>query len=42
MKKKLLTLLLGTALVMGLAACGGGDDEREWTRERTGTDTATR
>jgi cytochrome c551 len=27
MKKKLLKMLLGTALVMGLAACGGGDDE---------------
>ncbi|OIK16361.1 cytochrome C551 [Bacillus sp. MUM 116] len=26
MKKKLLTLLLGTSLVMGLAACGGGTD----------------
>lgn len=31
MKKKLLTLLMGTSLVMGLAACGGGSD----------TDTAT-
>lgn len=27
MKKKLLTLLLGTSLVMGLAACGGGGDK---------------
>jgi cytochrome c551 len=27
MKKKLLKMVLGTALVMGLAACGGGDDE---------------
>jgi cytochrome c551 len=27
MKKKLLKMLLGTALVMSLAACGGGDDE---------------
>jgi cytochrome c551 len=27
MKKKLLKMLMGTALVMGLAACGGGDDE---------------
>jgi cytochrome c551 len=27
MKKKLLSVLLGTALVMSLAACGGGDDE---------------
>jgi cytochrome c551 len=25
--KKLLKMLLGAALVMGLAACGGGDDE---------------
>ncbi|MDN3019042.1 cytochrome c [Paenibacillus sp. BSR1-1] len=27
MKKKLLTLLMGTSLVMGLAACGGGSDD---------------
>lgn len=27
MKKKLLTLLMGTSLVMGLAACGGGEDD---------------
>ncbi len=27
MKKKLLKMLFGAALVMGLAACGGGDDE---------------
>lgn len=27
MKKKLLTMLLGTALVLGLAACGGGNDQ---------------
>ena len=33
MKKKLLTVLMGTTLVMGLAACGGGDDDK-------GTDTA--
>lgn len=33
MKKKLLTLLTGTALVMGLAACGGGNTDK-------GTDTA--
>jgi cytochrome c551 len=33
MKKKLLTLVIGTSLVMGLAACGGGSDK--------GTDTAT-
>lgn len=26
MKKKLLALLMGTTLVMGLAACGGGSD----------------
>ncbi|WP_042463030.1 cytochrome c551 [Neobacillus dielmonensis] len=27
MKKKLLTILIGSAFVMGLAACGGGDDK---------------
>ncbi|SDM71060.1 cytochrome c551 [Bacillus sp. OK048] len=27
MKKNLLKMLLGAALVMGLAACGGGDDK---------------
>ncbi|WP_462410985.1 cytochrome c551 [Neobacillus sp. Marseille-QA0830] len=27
MKKKMLTLLIGTAFVMGLAACGGGNDK---------------
>jgi len=27
MMKKFLTLLLGTSLVMGLAACGGGDNK---------------
>ncbi|MEH7075733.1 cytochrome c551 [Neobacillus drentensis] len=37
MKKKLLTFLMGTALVMGLAACGGGDKD---TGKDTGTDTA--
>ena len=26
MKKKAVTLLMGTSLVMGLAACGGGSD----------------
>jgi cytochrome c551 len=31
MKKKLLTLLLGTSLVMGLAACGGGNDDTKDT-----------
>ncbi|WP_342433971.1 cytochrome c551 [Neobacillus sp. FSL H8-0543] len=35
MKKKLLKMLLGTALILGLAACGGGDDEAG-----KGTDTA--
>jgi cytochrome c551 len=35
MKKKLLTLAMGTALVMGLAACGGGSDT-----SKKGTDTA--
>ncbi|MCL6570365.1 MAG: cytochrome c [Bacillus sp. (in: Bacteria)] len=29
MKKKLLTVLMGTALVMGLAACGGGADDKD-------------
>lgn len=29
MKKKLLTLLFGTSLVMGLAACGGGDGGKD-------------
>ncbi|MCM3763404.1 cytochrome c551 [Neobacillus niacini] len=28
MKKKLMTLFMGTALVMGLAACGGGGDDK--------------
>lgn len=27
MRKKLLALLMGTSLVMGLAACGGGSDK---------------
>ncbi|PLS04352.1 cytochrome c551 [Neobacillus cucumis] len=35
MKKKLLTLLLGTSLVMGLAACGGGGD-KDTTKKDTG------
>ncbi|WP_040204188.1 cytochrome c551 [Neobacillus jeddahensis] len=39
MKKKLLTLLLGTSLVMGLAACGGGDDESA-DKDNGGTETA--
>ncbi|MDQ1144364.1 cytochrome c551 [Bacillus sp. SORGH_AS 510] len=39
MKKKLLTLLLGTSLVMGLAACGGGNDKTKDTGNGT-TDTA--
>ncbi|MDR4949449.1 cytochrome c551 [Neobacillus cucumis] len=37
MKKKLLTLLLGTSLVMGLAACGGGKDNSSSTKKDTGT-----
>lgn len=43
MKKKLLTLLLGTSLVMGLAACGGGTDTSKNNNKGTsgGTDTAT-
>ena len=45
MKKKLLTLLMGTALVMGLAACGGGNDDTakdtsKDTSKDTGTETA--
>ncbi|MBO0959073.1 cytochrome c [Neobacillus sp. MM2021_6] len=39
MKKKLLTLLLGTSLVMGLAACGGGDDDTSKDKDNGGTDT---
>lgn len=35
MKKKLLALLFGTALVFSLAACGGGNDD---AGEDTGTD----
>jgi len=31
MKKKLLTLLMGASLVMGLAACGGGNDNTKDT-----------
>jgi cytochrome c551 len=43
MKKKLLTLLLGTSLVMGLAACGGGSDTSKKPDKGTsgGTETAT-
>ncbi|MED1468638.1 MULTISPECIES: cytochrome c551 [Bacillus] len=40
MKKKLLTLLLGTSLVMGLAACGGGSDtskDKDTTTKTTDT-----
>jgi len=37
MKKKLLTLLLGTSLVMGLAACGGGSDTSKDTTKDKGT-----
>jgi cytochrome c551 len=40
-KKKWLTLLMGIALVMGLAACGGGDkDTTKDTTKDTGTETA--
>jgi cytochrome c551 len=35
MKKKLLTFLLGTSLVMGLTACGGGNDNTTDTRKDT-------
>jgi cytochrome c551 len=37
MKKKLLTLLLGTSLVMGLAACGGGSNTSKNTSQDKGT-----
>ncbi|MFP5112622.1 cytochrome c551 [Bacillaceae bacterium C204] len=37
MKKKLLTMLMGTALVLGLAACGGNDKDND----NNGTETAT-
>jgi cytochrome c551 len=40
MKKKLLTLLMGTTLVMGLAACGGGTDTSKKSTD-TGTKTTT-
>ena len=41
MKKKLLTLLLGTSLVMGLAACGGGNDDTSKEKDNgAGTETA--
>jgi len=33
MKKKLLTLLLGTSLVMGLAACGGGGGKNDTKKD---------
>lgn len=39
MKKKLLTLLLGTSLVMGLAACGGDKDNTK-DKGNGGTETA--
>jgi cytochrome c551 len=40
-KKKLLTMLMGTALVMGLAACGGGNDKGTDTGTNKGTDKGT-
>lgn len=40
MKKKLLALLMGTSLVMGLAACGGGSDTTKDKNNGGGTDTA--
>lgn len=40
MKKKLLTLLLGTSLVMGLAACGGGSNTSKNDNKGNGTETA--
>ncbi|MEH7095051.1 cytochrome c551 [Neobacillus vireti] len=36
MKQKLLALLLGTSLVMGLAACGGGNDNKKDTSKDNG------
>jgi len=39
MKKKLLTLLLGTSLVMGLAACGGGSNTSKSTDTSKNTTT---
>ncbi|MFL6561587.1 MAG: cytochrome c551 [Bacillus sp. (in: firmicutes)] len=36
MKKKLLTLLLGTSLVMGLAACGGGGNKKDTSKDNGG------
>jgi cytochrome c551 len=36
MKKKLLTLLMGASLVMGLAACGGGSDTSKNTNKSSG------
>ncbi|MCM2536064.1 c-type cytochrome [Neobacillus pocheonensis] len=44
MKKKLLALMLGTSLVMGLAACGGGTSTSKDTSKNTsntGTKTTT-
>ncbi|WP_160722671.1 cytochrome c551 [Bacillus sp. USDA818B3_A] len=37
MKKKLSALLLGTSLVMGLAACGGGDKDESKNTDNGGT-----
>jgi cytochrome c551 len=36
MMQKLLALLLGTSLVMGLAACGGGSDNKKDTSKDNG------
>jgi cytochrome c551 len=43
MKKKLLTMLMGTALVLGLAACGGNDNDNDNGKDNdnNGTETAT-
>lgn len=40
MKQKLLALLLGTSLVMGLAACGGGNDNKKDTSKDNGGGTS--
>lgn len=40
MKKKLLTFLMGTTLVMGLAACGGGTSTDKGTETASAGDAA--